>query len=146
MDSIEYENIGEYYSDIMFNIINPGKPNLMINVDGFAVKELPPKTKIRIKVLKQEKSENITIGNALEHDICTFIKNDKLFYPRFLQYSNFPKSCPIPLQKYTMTNYTISAKDFPPILPAGKILLVFELINNNSVLFKIYIYARIVNI
>lgn len=98
-------------------IENAGTLDSTIRVNFTIMKTLPEDSIIEVSFLKIESNENITFGNVIRHNLCDFVKNDRLFYVGIKKAGNMPSRCPLLPNYYYLKNYKI---DLPPILlPTG---------------------------
>lgn len=114
--------------------------NLSLNV----IKDYTNDIKIKITILFKKKDESYAIyGRSLEHKICDFINNDRLFYPFLLKKGNFVKKCPVVKGFYYLINYRVPLENVPPVMQTGPVKAIFEMISPNADILIVTVYGRI---
>ncbi|GLV36033.1 Chemosensory protein A 7a [Carabus blaptoides fortunei] len=97
---IETKYDHEYMNNELIQFDSTGPRDVLVNGTINIIKQFPPEARTKIAVQKEDGKKYVAVGPPLERNICDFIKNEKMIYPDVLNYSNFPKSCPIEAKEY----------------------------------------------
>lgn len=143
-DKVVYEYDKGYIKDLKVFINNPSTNKSTINL-YIVLHSIPvASTKISVRLFEEVKGTYKQFGRTLEHNLCSYLKTDKLFYPGFLKYSTFPKSCPIQAGNYTMTDYKVPIEDFPVTLQKGKWIGTFQIKDNDIIILSAEHFCSII--
>lgn len=113
-----------------------------LNISG----EIPRTSEISISLENQRKNGEFKMfGRKLQHNLCDYIKNDKLFYPGFLRYGNVPKSCPVSQKTIQLRKYKPHVEDFPTMFAPGlwRSNFTLSLPKENVLIYKIVLLVEI---
>lgn len=124
---------------------SPSEANSSLILKIITIKVFPSTTRIRVSMSSENKGTYKLFGRALDHNLCDYIKKDKLFYPTFLHYGKMPTVCPITPDTYYMDHLKDPLQNFPVSLGKGKWKAEFNIYNNNvdKSILKIIVFAHI---
>lgn len=128
------------------NITNPGTPEAL-TFAYLTLKKIPPANAVlRITPVRQENGVfDVKNAKAIKHNICQYIKQDKILYPGFIKYGNLPRSCPIKEGEYWVKNYKVPVENIPPMIPSGIYKIIFDIGNENVRLLNLEVQGTITN-
>lgn len=141
---IETKYNHKYMNDESITFVDSGPRDVLLNVTFSVIKPFPREARTRITVQKESGKKYVDFGPPLERNMCDFIKNDKMIYHDVLNYSNFPKSCPIVAKEYHVINYRLPVNFLPPILPVGNYKIILQHKLKNDMLYEATIFGKIV--
>lgn len=116
---------------LLSRITNPNTPKSKIDAVWKLGKQVDINDKaiVKLTIFSRTPKKNITIGRPLIMNLCSFMTNDKLIYPSFIE-NGYPDKCPFRVGEYSLYNFTIPVENFP-FLPQGKYAAtLIGLINN----------------
>lgn len=133
----------EYFYNVTNEIANSGTTNSKLSLTALVIKEISEGVIGSIKIYKKSKEKYHPLGSEISKDICLLLTTEKMFIPGLRRYGNFPTKCPIQPDLYTVKEYIVPVKDFPPVIPNGDYKFEFQMTLNDHSLIVGTWYGRV---
>lgn len=144
-DKIIHSSNADGANLLQIKVNEAGTTNSNVDINLNLKSDMPNDVIVTIRLLKENNGKYNEMGNTVQHKVCEFIKNDKLFYASLRKCGNMPGRCPFRKEtNYYVKHYKVLANEMPPLMPLGKWKIEFLIKNDTTNLLSGEWYGRII--